>query len=298
MNTYCFQIADASFDIEADFPIEWNPFILRFLCEEAGDAQYHYRCEACRRFPAPKGRVVYRSDDCVVFSDEQGREERLYLMPVYGFPMILQKETDERNRMLYLNAELLEIMTRPDNFRIFNALAAEKMLIEHQAFVLHSSFIIQDGMAILFTAPSGTGKSTQANLWVRHQQARLINGDRTLIQKRNGVWFGCGFPICGSSDTCLNEKAPIRAVAYLRQGTGNTITPLRGSDAVKKIISEVSINFWNQRFVNTAANLIESFCAEVPMVFYSCTKEKDAVETLKRYLEEDNCGAVSASESD
>ncbi|MDO5299761.1 MAG: hypothetical protein Q4F18_10060 [Clostridia bacterium] len=295
---YNFKISDVSFDIESDFSIEWNPFILGFAQDEGQNASYHYRCITCDVMPAPQGHVVYQADDCTVFVMEDGREERLYRLPLYGYPLILQREVDRWNRLLYLNAAFLGLMTKPRSFRIFNALSAERLLLEKGAFVLHSSFIIHDGMAILFTAPSGTGKSTQADLWVKHQRARLINGDRTLIQKQNGVWHGCGFPICGSSDTCLNEKAPIKAVVYLEQGTDNAITPLDGSKAVKKMISEVSINFWNPHCIQTAVDLLEAFCGEVPMVHYSCTKEQEAVDVLKRYLEAHRCGNLSATESD
>lgn len=292
---YAFQIADIRFDIEADFEIDWHPFI-RLFRREAGAAQYHYRCEVCEQLPAPRGNLVYRGRDCVAFRMEDGREERVYLLPVYGVPVILYREIDDCRRVLYLQAQLLHLMITPDSFRIFNALAAEKMLMERDVFVLHASFVIHDGKAILFTAPSGTGKSTQAEQWVHHRGARQVNGDRVLIQKWKGVWYACGFPICGSSNVCLNERAPIRAVVYLQQGTRNEAAPLSGVDSVKRLTGETTMNIWNQAFVRRAMDQIEAFCADVPIVYYCCTKDGDAVDILEKYLKENTHGLVSAQQ--
>ncbi len=70
--------------------------------------------------------------------------------------------------------------------------------------------------AVLFTAPSGTGKSTQAELWRKHRGASIINGDCTLIAEDDGVFTAFGFPFSGTSGIFENRKAPIAAVVYLR----------------------------------------------------------------------------------
>ena len=71
---------------------------------------------------------------------------------------------------------------------------------------------------ILFSGPSGIGKSTQAGLWTKYRKARVINGDRTLLKKENGRWMSLGWPICGSSEICYNEAYPVKAVIFLGQG--------------------------------------------------------------------------------
>ena len=57
-----------------------------------------------------------------------------------------------------------------------------------------ASFIRWQGRGILFSAPSGTGKSTQANLWVQHQGAEVINGDRAALRQVGGRWQAFGLP--------------------------------------------------------------------------------------------------------
>lgn len=55
--------------------------------------------------------------------------------------------------------------------------------------VLHSAYIVtRGGEGILFSGPSGIGKSTQAALWERFAGARTVNGDRALVpaRRKNG----------------------------------------------------------------------------------------------------------------
>lgn len=83
-----------------------------------------------------------------------------------------------------------------------------RMLAEHGGVVLHSSYIItQRGEALLFSAPSGTGKSTQAELWRSYAGAKVINGDRALVKAENGVTAN-GILFSGTSGISENVTAP------------------------------------------------------------------------------------------
>ena len=72
----------------------------------------------------------------------------------------------------------------------------ELVFIINQGFQLHASVINWKDKGILFSAPSGTGKSTQADLWKKYEGAKVINGDRALIRKRKRRVYGLWFSIC------------------------------------------------------------------------------------------------------
>ena len=75
------------------------------------------------------------------------------------------------------------------NSEIYNMCIPE--LFQNRIIHLHSSYIIYHDKAILFTGPSGIGKTTQAELWRDYQGAEIINGDVTLIRKWDGRY--CAF---------------------------------------------------------------------------------------------------------
>lgn len=160
----------------------------------------------------------------------------------------------------------------------------EKRMLAKEAMVLHCSVLkLQDGV-ILFSGPSGIGKSTQAGLWVKKKDARVINGDRTLLKKEEGVWTSLGWPICGSSEICYNENYPVKAVVFLDQAPDNQGRRLRYIDAVRLLISQITVNGWNPKFVEEIWNLVEDFAAEIPVFEYACNMEDTAVDTLEDLL--------------
>ena len=93
--------------------------------------------------------------------------------------------------------------------------ALEKYLLKKGGLILHSSFIEWHNQGIVFTAPSGTGKSTQASLWQKYEHAKIINSDRSILYfNKNNILMSCGLPFCGSSNINLNKEFPLKAIVF------------------------------------------------------------------------------------
>ena len=159
-------------------------------------------------------------------------------------------------------------------------LSLEKRVIKNNCLILHSAYILKDNKAILFTAPSGTGKSTQAELWEKYRGARIINGDKALLSYDEKGWYANGWPICGSSEICNNESYPIKAIVVIEQSKDNKVSVLSEIQAFKKLTSEVTINMWNKDFQNKAFDLIGKLIEDVLVYKLNCNISKDAVECL------------------
>lgn len=167
---------------------------------------------------------------------------------------------------------------------IWNYLAFEDVLINHQAFILHSSFISWQNNGILFTAPSGTGKSTQADLWKKYEDADIYNGDRTIIRKIDGKYYGFGSPYAGSSGIYRNESAPIKAIVVIEQGPDNVIRRLRGREAFLPLFRETLMNTWNKEYMEKMTDLLMDAACQIPVYHLSCRPDQDAVNTVKNEI--------------
>lgn len=167
---------------------------------------------------------------------------------------------------------------------LLDAANLEHMLTALGAVSLHSSFITHNGQAILFSAPSGTGKSTQAALWEQHAGAEQINGDRSVIRCVDGVWTAFGFPFAGSSGIYKNKSAPIRAIVVLRQAPENAIARLGASEAFRLLYSETAIQRWNTQGHAAAVDLLIRLSAAVPVYRLGCTPDERAVNLLQKTL--------------
>ncbi len=165
-----------------------------------------------------------------------------------------------------------------------NFFCIEKLLMKFDAMILHSCHIQKDGQAILFTAPSGTGKSTQGDLWKKYRDAEVINGDRTIIRKKDGIWYAYGAPFCGTSNIHLNRQAPIKAIVVLRQAPYDQVQLIQGRQAFSAIYSELTVNSWSAAYVQSALNWASALIEEINIYFFQCTKNASAVDVLEQAI--------------
>ena len=150
--------------------------------------------------------------------------------------------------------------------------------------ILHCAYIKYHGKSILFSAPSETGKSTQAGLWERYRGSETVNGDRALLRKIDGHWTACGWPVCGTSEICHLEDIPIHAVVMLRQGKENHVERLSPVQGFAQLYSQITVNQWNRDFVQRTAELIEDLVVHVPVWQLTCNISENAVQCLETAL--------------
>ena len=182
----------------------------------------------------------------------------------------------------------------PDSWRrisetssILNLIGLEKILLDNNGFLLHSSFIRYSGRGILFSAPCGTGKSTQADLWEKYRGSETLNGDRAGVRCVDGVWTSFGMPFAGTSGVYRNESAPIAAIVTLAQGPDNTIRRLRPMEAVRNLLPECSCRRWDFGFMNAMLDLILQLLQQIPVYLLECRPDEGAVNLLHDTLVKD-----------
>lgn len=191
--------------------------------------------------------------------------------------------SEEKNKMI-IQYPMQKDVFLFEHFNIWNYMAFENPLLYHQAFILHSSFISWQNNGILFTAPSGTGKSTQADLWKKYEDADIYNGDRTIIRKIDGKYYGFGSPYAGSSGIYRNESAPIKAIVVIEQGPDNVIRRLHGREAFLPLFRETLMNTWNKEYMEKMTDLLMDAACQIPIYHLSCRPDQDAVNTVKNEI--------------
>lgn len=159
-----------------------------------------------------------------------------------------------------------------------------RMLAEHGGVVLHSSYIItQRGEALLFSAPSGTGKSTQAELWRSYAGAKVINGDRALVKAENGVTAN-GILFSGTSGISENVTAPLRAIVLLRQSEKNEIRSVSGKEAFMQLLPQCSYYPDEEENLRIVTGILAEIISAVPVYDFGCVPDESAVSALSEVL--------------
>lgn len=154
----------------------------------------------------------------------------------------------------------------------------QKVLRDYQGFFFHSSTLILDGEAYVFSAKSGVGKSTHTMLWRKHfgNRVTMINDDKPIIRKKNGKFTAYGTPWMGKSDIGNNTSAPIKAVYILKRGDKNDAVRVKPG-AVFKDILEATVIPDERSAMSELLSLLDEFFSSVPLFILTCNISDKAV---------------------
>ena len=159
-------------------------------------------------------------------------------------------------------------------------------IIKHKGLMLHSSAISYNGKGILFSAPSGTGKSTQSSLWKQEfaEEVIIVNDDTPFIRNVNGTSYVYGCPWSGKTDINEQMKVPVFAVVSVKQGKENKIKELTATEGFFRIFNETKKPVESEMLDMAMDNVI-TFLSNVKVYELICRPEKEAVYALKESLE-------------
>lgn len=258
-----------------------------FLINPAERADIRIRYCVCADLPEPKGRLIYEDRKNRVYerggeiSRYTGNFNRIKELRAAG-SCLRYGETDKRNcELLMKNQDGLTAHS------LFRSMGLEFLMALNRRIILHSSFIVWEGKGIVFSAPSGTGKSTQAELWRRYRPGtEIINGDRSILTCVGGTAQVHGLPLCGSSGIAGNGSFPLEAVVVLRQAKTNTVRRVGVREAVSLIYSECGLSLWDREASMNVLDVVSEIAETIPVYCLSCIPHSSAVDVMERELKE------------
>ena len=165
-------------------------------------------------------------------------------------------------------------------------------LLKFDGIFLHSSTVVLDGKAYLFSGHSTAGKSTHTRLWqqVFGPAARVINDDKPALRKIDGVWYAYGTPWCGKDGINLNERAPVAGVCFMKKAAENRIRRLNTAEAMQKILAQTIHRFKYVERLDLMLALLDNFLRTIPVYELENRPEPEAVrlsyETMRAGAEE------------
>lgn len=165
-----------------------------------------------------------------------------------------------------------------ENLAVYRKIA--RWMIDRDTLLIHGSVIAVDGMAYLFTAKSGTGKSTHTRLWreLLGDRAVMVNDDKPLLIVREEEVIACGTPWNGKHRLGNNIHAPLRGIAILRRGEENLIHPAEEGEAFSMLIQQ-SYRPEDPAGMQKALELLDRIRKQVPVWQLQCNMEQSAAET-------------------
>ena len=156
---------------------------------------------------------------------------------------------------------------------------------QRNATVLHSAAVAYRGQAVLFSAPSETGKSTHTGLWKQFypENVILFNDDTPIIRKQGETLYAYGTPWSGKTEINENICAPLRGIVFLKQAKENAIRRLTTVEAVVRLIEQTRKPVF-ESLMHQHMEIINNIIVNTPVYELSCNISKEAVDLVKETL--------------
>lgn len=234
--------------------------------------------------PHQNGYMLVRNRDVQIMDVGQ---EFLFLFPMYSSIYEMHAAKDGAETVIYCRNDMKESQYE----EMFHALRFAFLIAVQQKrkFMLHSASILYKGKAWLFSGSSGTGKSTQANLWHELYGTPYINGDLNLIGIENEKPVVYGQPWCGTSGICTPENYPLGGIIFLKQAKENRVLMLAENMKILSLLQRSISPMWNENQTEMTIQMAVAIAARTNICTLHCTKGKEAAYVMKSVIDR-NCG--------
>ena len=151
------------------------------------------------------------------------------------------------------------------------------VLSGYNGFFFHSSCLELDGEGYLFTALSGTGKSTHTANWRKYfgDRVTMINDDKPLIRKIHDKYYVCSTPWMGKSNIGCNMKSPIKAVYVLKRGEENSASVTTPAKQIRQLMEATLLPNSKETMVKLLT-LFDDLFLRVKLIELYCTPDVDS----------------------
>ena len=165
-------------------------------------------------------------------------------------------------------------------------IAVECMLARRGYVSLHAAAVELNGEAFAFTGPSGLGKSTRAEAWVEGLGAALINGDRPLLDVRDGELYGV--PWDGKEQCFKNINYPLKAICEVRRSDSVYVRKLSFVQRRMLLMQQCFLPMWDTETAAIQMMNISKLAKSMNIVRIFCGPNEEDAGKLYGELQKNN----------
>ncbi|MBE6680010.1 MAG: hypothetical protein E7598_05770 [Ruminococcaceae bacterium] len=158
-------------------------------------------------------------------------------------------------------------------------------VLQRDAFLMHGCLIEYKNKGYLFTANSGTGKTTHVMQWKKafgEESVKIINGDKPIIRFIDGKVYAYGTPWNGKEHYGTNGKVELSAIAFLKRSPTNSACKISLENALPLIFSQIMIT--DSADLARQMELVNTLGEKVSMYEVNCNISAEAAEIAYREM--------------
>lgn len=163
-------------------------------------------------------------------------------------------------------------------FPLFN-LIMNRLLNRNRGIAVHSSVVCDGGRGYLFTAVSGTGKSTMAKIWER-AGATIVNDDAIMVDTNPETPVAHNIPMPYYTD--VPKSAPLDAIFLISQSPVNVLEPVTGAAAAMQFMTNTVHHSHAADSIERHLQSINRICSRVPIFRLGFKPDADVVDLIRK----------------
>ena len=213
------------------------------------------------------------------------------LLDVTTYTMQNQKEIieqlvfDKLNKDIKIYINPTRVQDLPMQEYILSGIMFLEIALHEGYLALHASAIDYQGDAILFSAPSTTGKSTHARMWKELflDDVYFINDDKPLLFEKDGLLYVTGSPFSGKRVLNQNVVKPLKTIIFLSQSKIDHLYPLNKKEALNELMKNM-LRPKEEKTWDQIIKTINQITDQIPIYHLEATQSYDAVKLVHQTL--------------
>ncbi len=155
-----------------------------------------------------------------------------------------------------------------------------KRLPLYNRAVFHGAVISYNNRGYLFTAPSGTGKTTHIKLWQQYLDGvEIVNGDKPILFADGEGVEAFATPYSGKEGYQNHGSIRLKGICIIHRGAENRIRRAESGEALSEIIHQIYIPFNDEAAVTKTLDLLDLMFKSIPIYILECNIGEEAVKT-------------------
>ncbi|MCQ2428402.1 MAG: hypothetical protein MJ137_08425 [Clostridia bacterium] len=194
----------------------------------------------------------------------------------------------------YLSDAAVYYPGAPESFVEYNEMqfVLSSALLNSGVIGMHGVAMLWKGRAWIFTAKSGTGKTTQYRNWKKlwPDETDIINGDKVFLRisgsedgKKSITAYSC--PWKGKEGYGSNISAPLGGIIWLKQAKENRISVPTDGEAAVKLIRQLLFLGNCPEEIKTVAELDEAIVRNTEIIMLENLGDAESACLTREYLE-------------
>ncbi len=147
--------------------------------------------------------------------------------------------------------------------------------------LLHSCALIDHGNGIVFSGVGGAGKSTTSRLWNNLDSVKILNDDRSVIQKIDGEFRLFGTPWHGQGGFALAKDIPLQKIFILKHAVKNQAMRLAPAQALAQLLVRTFAPLWSAPAMSFTLQFLDELCQAIPCYELGFVPDQSAVEYVR-----------------